>query len=125
MIDFKVFFITVMVSCILISVAAQQQSSNSSSLSQTARSIGSELLKRIGPAIIPGAFIIGAVTTLLAALTVVSMNGLGVGVVLLILTIGQMLSRTFGLSRSAPLAAQYSAPAAAPIPFAYSQNPPF
>lgn len=37
-------------------------------------------MKRISFAIIPGAFVIGAVTTLLAALTVVSMKGLGVGV---------------------------------------------
>lgn len=45
-----------------------------------ARTFGHHFLKRISFAIIPGAFVIGAVTTLLAALTVVSMKGLGVGV---------------------------------------------
>lgn len=45
-----------------------------------ARTFGHHFLKRISFAIIPGAFVIGAVTTLLAALTVVSTKGLGVGV---------------------------------------------
>lgn len=38
------------------------------------------MLKRLSFAIIPAAFVIGVITTLLAALTVVSIKGLGVGV---------------------------------------------
>lgn len=45
-----------------------------------ARTFGHHFLKRISFAIIPAAFVIGVITTLLAALTVVSIKGLGVGV---------------------------------------------
>lgn len=44
------------------------------------RTFGHHFLKRISFAIIPAAFVVGVITTLLAALTVVSMKGLGVGV---------------------------------------------
>ncbi|KAL5283443.1 hypothetical protein ACFFRR_005991 [Megaselia abdita] len=57
-------------------VVCQEENSSVSE----ARTFGHHFLKRISFAIIPGAFVIGAVTTLLAALTVVSMKGLGVGV---------------------------------------------
>lgn len=49
-----------------------------------ARTFGHHLLKRLTFAIIPTAFIIGVIMTLLAALTVVSIKGLGVGVNILI-----------------------------------------
>lgn len=77
MIDFKV---AVILSCVLLSVAGQQGLPSNTSLEETVRSFGNAFMRRISPTIIPGAFIIGAVFTLLAALTVVSMNGLGVGV---------------------------------------------
>lgn len=45
-----------------------------------ARTFGHHFLKRISFAMIPAAFIVGVITTLLAALTIVSMKGLGIGV---------------------------------------------
>lgn len=68
-------------------------------------------------AIVPGAFVIGVITTLLAALTVVSMKGLGVGVILLVLAIGQMLGRAIPTVQAA---AAYHAPA--PVPVVYSHS---
>jgi hypothetical protein len=44
------------------------------------RTFGHHFLKRISFAIIPAAFVVGMIFTLLAALTVVSIKGLGVGV---------------------------------------------
>lgn len=44
------------------------------------RTFGHHFLKRISFAIIPAAFVVGVITTLLGALTVVSIKGLGVGV---------------------------------------------
>ena len=44
------------------------------------RTFGHHFLKRISFAIIPAAFVVGVITTLLAALTVVSIKGLGVWV---------------------------------------------
>lgn len=67
-------------------------------------------------AVVPGAFVVGVITTLLAALTVVSMKGLGVGVILLVLAIGQMLSRAIPTVQ----AAAYHAPA--PVPVVYSHS---
>lgn len=82
---------------------------------------------------IPAAFVVGVITTILAALTskyerlidftlnspkltlycitvsVVSMKGLGVGVILLVITVGQLFSRLV--------------PAAAPITYAAPQHP--
>ncbi|KAL5283442.1 hypothetical protein ACFFRR_005991 [Megaselia abdita] len=91
-------------------VVCQEENSSVSE----ARTFGHHFLKRISFAIIPGAFVIGAVTTLLAALTVVSMKGLGVGVILLILTIGQLLSKSLPHVHAAPLAA--------PLPVVYSHT---
>lgn len=45
-----------------------------------ARTFGHHLFKRLSFAIIPTAFVVGVIMTLLAALTVVSIKGLGVGV---------------------------------------------
>lgn len=39
------------------------------------------------------AFVVGMITTLLGALTVISTKSLGVGIILLVLTIGQLISR--------------------------------
>lgn len=58
-----------------------------------ARTFGHHFLKRISFAMLPAAFVVGVITTLLAALTVVSMKGLGVGVILLVIALGQMLGR--------------------------------
>lgn len=44
------------------------------------RTFGHHLLKRLAFAVIPTAFVVGVIMTLLAALTVVSIKGLGVGV---------------------------------------------
>lgn len=76
----KVVFVAVIVSCVVLSVVGQQQSSNNSNLVETARTFGNNFLKKIRFAIIPAAFVTGAVTTLLTALTIVSVNSLGVGV---------------------------------------------
>lgn len=76
----KVVVVALVACCIFVSVAGQHETSNESGLVETARTFGHHFMKRISFAIIPGAFVIGAVTTLLTALTIVSMNGLGVGV---------------------------------------------
>ncbi|XP_052868350.1 protein apnoia [Anopheles cruzii] len=83
------------------------------------RTFGHHFLKRISFAMIPAAFIVGVITTLLSALTVVSMKGLGVGVILLVLTISQVIARSFPAPLPAPLPVAYSAPAPAPIPLVY------
>ncbi|XP_073818691.1 apnoia [Musca autumnalis] len=80
------------------------------------RTFGHHFLKRMSFAVVPGAFVVGVITTLLAALTVVSMKGLGVGVILLVLAIGQMLSRAIPTVQ----AAAYHAPA--PVPVVYSHS---
>lgn len=82
-----------------------------------ARSWGHHFLKRIGVILIPTAFVVGAVTTLLAALTMVSVKGLGVGLILLILTIGQMIAR--GLPTLSPTAYAAPLPPPPPIPVVY------
>lgn len=51
-----------------------------SNISYIARTFGHHFLKRISFAMLPAAFVVGVITTLLAALTIVSMKGLGVGV---------------------------------------------
>lgn len=83
------------------------------------RTFGHHFLRRISFALVPGAFVVGVITTLLAALTVVSIKGLGVGVILLILAIGQMLSRALPVQAAAAYAA---APVAAPVPVVYSHS---
>lgn len=82
-----------------------------------ARTFGHHFLKRMSFAVVPGAFVVGVITTLLAALTVVSMKGLGVGVILLVLAIGQMLSRALPQVHAATYAA-----APAPVPVVYSHS---
>uniref|UniRef100_A0A182IMF8 Protein apnoia n=1 Tax=Anopheles atroparvus TaxID=41427 RepID=A0A182IMF8_ANOAO len=83
------------------------------------RTFGHHFLKRISFAMIPAAFIVGVITTLLSALTVVSMKGLGVGVILLVLTISQVIARSFPAPLPPPVPVAYSAPAPAPIPLVY------
>jgi hypothetical protein len=104
---------------------------------ETGRTFGHHFLKRISFAIIPAAFVVGVITTLLAALTVVSIKSLGTGVryncystlsivsyivfipqlVLLILAIGQMIARTLPHAHVAGPAA-YSAP----LPLVYNHR---
>ncbi|XP_058454389.1 protein apnoia-like [Malaya genurostris] len=85
------------------------------------RTFGHHFLKRISFAIIPTAFVVGVITTLLSALTVVSMNSLGVGVVLLVLAVSQILARTLpGASQPQPVA--YSAPVPGPVPIVYHRD---
>uniref|UniRef100_A0A182PZN1 Protein apnoia n=1 Tax=Anopheles farauti TaxID=69004 RepID=A0A182PZN1_9DIPT len=83
------------------------------------RTFGHHFLKRISFAMIPAAFVVGVITTLLSALTVVSMKGLGVGVILLVLTISQVIARSFPAPLPPPVPVAYSAPAPAPIPLVY------
>ncbi|XP_054738241.1 protein apnoia [Anastrepha obliqua] len=94
----------------------QQVAEDNASDVAEGRTFSHHFLKRLSFAVIPGAFVIGVITTLLAALTVVSMKGLGVGVILLILAIGQMLSRAIPQVH----AAAYTAPA--PVPVVYSHS---
>lgn len=80
------------------------------------RTFGHHFLKRISFAMIPAAFTVGVITTLLAALTVVSMKGLGVGVILLVIAVGQILARAIPQPVYAPQ------PAAAPLPVIYARR---
>ncbi|XP_055696632.1 protein apnoia [Lutzomyia longipalpis] len=57
------------------------------------RTFGRHLFRRINFVLIPTAFVVGVIATLLATLTVISLKGLGVGVILLVLSIGQLLAR--------------------------------
>ncbi|KAH8358640.1 hypothetical protein KR093_001492 [Drosophila rubida] len=105
-------------------VLCQQQASNNSNAASEAeadlaesRTFGHHFMRRISFALVPGAFVVGVITTLLAALTVVSMKGLGVGVILLVLAIGQMLSRALPVHAAAAYAA-----APAPVPVVYSHS---
>ncbi|XP_055617607.1 protein apnoia [Toxorhynchites rutilus septentrionalis] len=87
-----------------------------------ARTFGHHFLKRISFAIIPTAFVVGVITTLLSALTVVSMKGLGVGIILLVLAISQFLARNFPAALPPPPIA-YAAPAhPGPIPIVYHKD---
>ncbi|KAH8312016.1 hypothetical protein KR044_009046 [Drosophila immigrans] len=107
-------------------VLCQQQATNNSNASSNteadadlieSRTFGHHFMRRISFALVPGAFVVGVITTLLAALTVVSMKGLGVGVILLVLAIGQMLSRALPVHAAAAYAA-----APAPLPVVYSHS---
>lgn len=62
--------------CCSFSVQAEMDEDYTSSL----RSFRHHFLKRAGFALIPAAFVVGMITTLLSALTVVSIKSLGVGV---------------------------------------------
>lgn len=113
----KLFCVIATLVCILSFTSASNniQRLEEQSVSES-RSWGHHFLKRIGVLLIPAAFVIGAVTTLLAALTMVSVKGLGVGLILLILTIGQMIAR--GIPALAPTA--YAAPLPPPpVPVIY------
>ncbi|XP_059611045.1 protein apnoia [Phlebotomus argentipes] len=77
------------------------------------RTFGRHLMRRINFVLIPTAFVVGVIATLLATLTVVSLKGLGVGVILLVLAVGQLLAR--GLPQLAPTSTTYAAPPASII----------
>ncbi|KAH8409844.1 hypothetical protein KR222_009898 [Zaprionus bogoriensis] len=107
--------------CLLCELAVCQQQANNQSETESdlseSRTFGHHFLRRISFALVPGAFVVGVITTLLAALTVVSIKGLGVGVILLVLAIGQMLSRALPVQAAAAYAA-----APAPVPVVYSHS---
>lgn len=67
--------------CLAGSALCQTESSapNTSEVAE-GRTFGHHFLKRLSFAIIPTAFVVGVIMTLLAALTVVSIKGLGIGV---------------------------------------------
>ncbi|XP_017000738.2 protein apnoia [Drosophila takahashii] len=105
-------------------VLGQQPAANSSDADSDvaeSRTFGHHFLRRISFALVPGAFVVGVITTLLAALTVVSIKGLGVGVILLVLAIGQMLSRALPVQAAAAYAAA-PVPVQAPVPVVYSHS---
>ncbi|CAO1420646.1 unnamed protein product [Diamesa serratosioi] len=110
----KIVFAAVMLMC-LMNVVICEEESDASVLE--GRTFGHHFLKRISFAIIPAAFVVGVITTLLGALTVVSIKGLGVGVILLVLTIGQLIART--LPGAIPLAATTYAAPPPPVPVYY------
>ncbi|ETN67015.1 hypothetical protein AND_001187 [Anopheles darlingi] len=118
-----VLFGVVVVLCVTLSLASGAETSealNDGALTE-GRTFGHHFLKRISFAMIPAAFVVGVITTLLSALTVVSMKGLGVGVILLVLTISQVIARSFPAPLPPPLPVAYSAPAPAPIPLVYKE----
>ncbi|XP_017474763.1 PREDICTED: uncharacterized protein LOC108365288 [Rhagoletis zephyria] len=112
----KIVFAILLFVAVLGEVLCQQVVEDNASDVAEGRTFSHHFLKRLSFAVIPGAFVVGVITTLLAALTVVSMKGLGVGVILLILAIGQMLSRAVPQVH----AATYTAPA--PVPVVYSHS---
>ncbi|KAM7360287.1 apnoia [Cochliomyia hominivorax] len=112
------FFYALVVLCFMTNAVLCQQTTDSDNADVgESRTFGHHFLKRMSFAVVPGAFVVGVITTLLAALTVVSMKGLGVGVILLVLAIGQMLSRALPQVH----AAAYTA-APAPVPVVYSHS---
>ncbi|XP_013103190.1 protein apnoia [Stomoxys calcitrans] len=116
----QVFYSLLIVCFLLNAVLCETTSDNGGEIIDSdvaeGRTFGHHFLKRMSFAVVPGAFVVGVITTLLAALTVVSMKGLGVGVILLVLAIGQMLSRAIPTVQ----AAAYHAPA--PVPVVYSHS---
>ncbi|XP_039451281.1 protein apnoia [Culex pipiens pallens] len=85
------------------------------------RTFGHHFLKRLSFATVPAAFVIGVITTLLSALTIVSMKGLGVGVILLVLAVSQILARSFPTALPPP-PITYAAPAPGPLPLVYHRD---
>uniref|UniRef100_A0A1B0AGQ2 Protein apnoia n=1 Tax=Glossina pallidipes TaxID=7398 RepID=A0A1B0AGQ2_GLOPL len=108
--------ISIMMNAIVCHAINDTEEKSESEVSE-GRTFGHHFLKRMSFALVPGAFVVGVITTLLAALTVVSLKGLGVGVILLILAIGQMLSRALPHVHAATA---YTAPA--PVPVVYSHS---
>ena len=103
--------------CLLGTVTALEEDLEASQQLVEGRSWGHHFMKRVGVILIPAAFVVGAVTTLLAALTMVSVKGLGVGLILLILTIGQYIAR--GIPALAPTAYAAPLPPPPPVPVVY------
>nr|XP_029730237.1 uncharacterized protein LOC115267392 [Aedes albopictus] len=85
------------------------------------RTFGHHFLKRMSFAVVPTAFVVGVITTLLSALTVVSMKGLGVGVILLVLAVSQIIARSANPIPLAPPVA-YAAPAPPSVPILYHKD---
>ncbi|XP_031620844.1 protein apnoia isoform X2 [Contarinia nasturtii] len=114
----KIILVAAVLCCVISMAACQNEVNNSTSDLSEARTFGHHLLKRLTFAIIPTAFVVGVIITLLAALTIVSIKGLGVGVILLIIAIGQILARTF---QAAPVPLpQYNSA----IPLVYQRQEP-
>ncbi|XP_058811361.1 protein apnoia isoform X2 [Topomyia yanbarensis] len=105
--------------CCLIQLARCEQLNQNQDVA--GRTFGHHFLKRISFAIIPTAFVVGVITTLLSALTVVSMKGLGVGIILLVLAVSQIIARTVPATIQPPPIA-YTAPAPGPIPIVYHKD---
>lgn len=80
------------------------------------RTFAHHFLRRMSFAIVPAAFVVGVITTLLAALTIVSMKSVGIGSILLVLALGQFIARSFPTSQS------YQAPL--PLVYAHSRSEP-
>ncbi|XP_055587724.1 protein apnoia [Uranotaenia lowii] len=87
-----VVLVYIVLCCLLPAALGEQQDQQTVAESRT---FGHHFLKRVSFAMIPAAFVVGVITTLLSALTVVSMKGLGVGVILLVLAVSQILARSF------------------------------
>ncbi|XP_037030693.1 protein apnoia [Bradysia coprophila] len=103
----------------LVNISWCQDTTNNEDTNVTeSRTFGHHFLKRISFALIPASFIVGVITTLLAALTVVSIKGLGVGIILLVIAFGQILSRTLPAALPLSSSTQYQAP----YPVVYSQR---
>ncbi|XP_067626728.1 protein apnoia [Eurosta solidaginis] len=113
----KIVFALLMFAAMLSEALCKNIAEDNTSDVAEGRTFSHHFLKRMSFAVVPGAFVIGVITTLLAALTVVSIKGLGVGVILLVLAIGQMLSRAIPQVH----AAAYTA-APAPVPVVYSHS---
>ncbi|EDS35639.1 conserved hypothetical protein [Culex quinquefasciatus] len=64
--------------CLMASVAWAAEEEEQQEVAE-GRTFGHHFLKRLSFATVPAAFVIGVITTLLSALTIVSMKGLGVG----------------------------------------------
>uniref|UniRef100_A0A182K1K6 Protein osiris 22 n=1 Tax=Anopheles christyi TaxID=43041 RepID=A0A182K1K6_9DIPT len=84
---YRTFLVGALVLCAVLSLACAAETGATTDADSSfdadimeGRTFGHHFLKRISFAMIPAAFIVGVITTLLSALTVVSMKGLGVGV---------------------------------------------
>lgn len=76
----KMIVICVILCCASSALCQTESSASNASDVVEGRTFGHHFLKRLSFAIIPTAFVVGVIMTLLAALTVVSIKGLGVGV---------------------------------------------
>ncbi|KAJ6637197.1 Protein apnoia [Pseudolycoriella hygida] len=107
--------------CLVNTSWCQETMSNEDTNMTESRTFGHHFLKRISFALIPASFIVGVITTLLAALTVVSIKGLGVGIILLVIAFGQILSRA--LPAALPLSSSTQYQGAYPVVYSQRQDP--